>query len=67
MNYLEVQTRINEMAAAMADRIDYAAAGLLSTLLNKPTQYKGRGRPRKTDYGLWEHPFDKKISRQINY
>jgi hypothetical protein len=49
----------------LAKHIDYVMASVFSTLINKPTKYKGKGRPKKSDYAEWEHPFDKAISREL--
>lgn len=35
-------------------------------LINKPTQYRGKGRPRKTDYALYKHPADGRVFSYLN-
>ncbi len=53
-------------AKSIAGIIDYTIASVYSKLVNTPTIYKGKGRPKKSDYALYEHPLDKKITREIN-
>ena len=45
--------------------IDYIMADSMSERINNPTVYKGKGRPKNTDYALYKHPFDGKISKSI--
>lgn len=40
----------------LAEKLDYDVLKQLSVLLNKPTAYKGKGRPRKSDYSILQHP-----------
>lgn len=63
MNVFDMAIR---MADNIADALDYSLAAQFSKLTNTPTRYKGRGRPRKSDYGRWQHPFDGKIILSIN-
>lgn len=66
MNYFELQKKTNDMARDMASSIDYSVGWLLAKTINQPTCYQGKGRPRKTDYALLEHPFDKKVKNVLN-
>ncbi len=50
----------------VGEAMDYMFAGAWSKRLNEPTKYKGKGRPRTTDYSFFEHPFDKKITKSLN-
>lgn len=66
-NYELMQTFVNDVALKSAAAVDYAAGWIVASRVNTPTKYKGKGRPRKTDYAVYKHPFDQKILVQINY
>ncbi len=57
---------MDDDAKIIAYSIDYSMAASLSKRLNTPTKYIGKGRPKKTDYTLYEHPFDQKITKSLN-
>jgi len=64
-SFNELSSFGEKLARAMSDYFDYGVIGINSKQLNNPTRYKGKGRPRKTDYILWEHPLDKKVTKKL--
>ena len=61
---------IDRMSLAMNASMEYELAWTWAERINESTQYKGKGRPRKTDYVVYKHPFDgalKKIICTFNY
>lgn len=62
----EVKQAINKLSQAASRTLDYEIGWMSAETLNKPTTYKGRGRPRKTDYVIQKHPFDGKIKKFLN-
>ncbi len=66
MDYGEMQIFVNDMARKTADAMDYASGWIIASRENTPTTYKGKGRPRKSDYAIYKHPFDGKLRQDIN-
>lgn len=63
----EMERVTNELSLAMNNAMDYEVGWGFGELTNTPTKYKGRGRPRKSDYGIWKHPFDGKLKKVVTY
>jgi len=63
---MNIQKAIDSLAGAAARSLDYEIGWTMAETLNNPTAYRGRGRPRKTDYVIQKHPFDGKTRSFIN-
>jgi hypothetical protein len=62
MSYLKLKELAEEMARSYAEAIDYEFAwGIAERIQTSTTKYSGKGRPRKTDYDIYKHPFDGKL------
>ena len=44
-------------AQALTAEIDHLMDHMSPKLINKPTKYSGKGRPRKTDYAEYIYPY----------
>lgn len=53
-----------KMSKDIGRQTDRYLISCFQTLLNRPTTYKGHGRPKKTDYGIFKNELGE-ISKQI--
>jgi hypothetical protein len=67
MNYKLLKKYSDSLAKETATAIDNEFGYSLGKVINKPTKYIHRGRPKKSDYGLLENTFTGQIRRFINY
>lgn len=56
----------SDMAERYQQAVDYDIGWGFADTVNVPTVYKGKGRPRKSDYAHLKHPFDGRIEKKIN-
>jgi len=54
---------INTLASDAAKAMDYEVGWLMANTVPSSTTYKGKGRPKKSDYNIATHPFDGKINK----
>ncbi len=56
MSYESIMKFSDEAANALVESIDYNTMKLYSTCIQIDTKYRGRGRPRYSDYTFLRHP-----------
>ena len=64
--YEETVNLVESVAQDMANAVDYDMGWTFAEVINNPTEYSGKGRPRKTDYAIWKHPLDGKLRTELN-
>lgn len=55
----------NDLAERYQEAVDYDIGWWSAETVNVATVYKGKGRPRKSDYEHLKHPFDGRIEKRI--
>ena len=62
--YLKIQEFADNASRAFAERIDYEIGWTMADKISERiTKYSGKGRPRKTDYDIYKHPFSGELRR----